>query len=182
MKHENFGDIILVMSGVKPACLLGFNNMEEFEYIKNKINKINKLSYLHYYIKSKKSIEYYILLSKSLTLIKLFNFILTKKNYTTPTFRYALGIVCGFPTCCIDNFRDCKYDIVRAYKKYKEKLGNKKDPYNLEFKVELYGKAEITRVKHDVIGHIPCSPDCVETRRIYKRYKSILLRAIKCQE
>ena len=82
-----------------------------------------------------------------------------------------IGVLCGIPECCIRKFLKFKAykpkGMEEVYGDYKRLLKSREDPYKL-----IINKTteEITVTKNRIF-HIPCSPNCKETKKLFNTYK-----------
>jgi len=80
---------------------------------------------------------------------------------------YMLGLLMGFPRCCIEQYAFKDGGILKAYERYKEECG-KEDPYNIKI-----SNREGYYIQTGVISHIPCSPRCKETWYLANKFKDL---------
>jgi hypothetical protein len=96
---------------------------------------------------------------------------------------YRLGRILGFPECCIRKFsRDTRAALKNKGTKYFYKSTNlyaltrylkqckKKDPYELSYSLKFNESA----YSSPSLSHIPCSPECIKTKKLSKKYKKAL--------
>ena len=147
-------EFYMVEKGIKSACFYTGNPKE--------LKKVIKLAscFKLYFIEK----DDWIVFSSDKTLMRLFD--LFKGHYKLR--HKILGIMCGYPDCCIKDYLKYQGDegFKKKYKKYKKMLSKKKDPYELEIKED---KESICFIK--ISHHIPCSPFCEETKKIMRIYK-----------
>jgi len=79
-----------------------------------------------------------------------------------------LGRYHGYPDCCIRAFRDDGCFGV-AWERYKEQLGSGRDP----FRLETYEDGEGWIWVFGYITHVPCSPECEQTKRIHEFHRGL---------
>ncbi len=80
-----------------------------------------------------------------------------------------LGLLLGYPKCCIDAFKENSLVSFKRYKNQCKMVG--KDPYNIKF---IPAKHDFGSIMSKLISHLPCSPECKETKIIAERYKKAL--------
>lgn len=139
---------------------------------------------------------------------KIYNCILsTNKSYVEQTIRSlyvgnttvasqtSLGLLLGYPKCCIDNWlkyfnKEDKYDFNRitydAYKSSKECNGYTNNLFNFSTRVysnnskkfykyiSLNGNSSVSFYNYQYISHIPCKYDCKKSIAISMKIKKIL--------
>lgn len=183
-KLELLTDVMLVAYGIKPAFLRYVTSSKEveeiIEVVKDFCCKMN-INNLGYFVCCNKIDEepkkiHWIAIGQRrvlelLPLIAIFN----EKGYFKEKYKSILmealhGYILGYPLCCIKNFILYDGDLIKVYKHYKKQLKGK-DKYNIRLVKERLGKKKILKILKDTIYHIPCSPDCEETAKLYKTYK-----------
>jgi len=138
-----------------------------------KIFNLEKLLFYHIPTKSKQKVPCVIF--GDADVLYLVNAIIkaNPKLVGTKEWNKIVGILCNIPICCIEEYLGCNSDIVKMYENYNKLLRGKKDPYNINLNSTIdkeTGEGEEAIVRK-VIFHVPCSPECKETKKLYLKYK-----------
>lgn len=176
-------ELFLVEKGVKPACIFLCNTKKEKEELISTIRFFYNILNLGKDMIAMRieegtnnlKVEYF-LFSKCEALIKLLNYLIQNIRLTEVQSIYILGIILGYPECCIKNYVNIYRSIKKAkefFENYKKKLKNSNDPFELKLvEFEFHKK---------YICHLPCSPYCKESlamRRKFKRLQKELVKKI----
>lgn len=85
---------------------------------------------------------------------------------------WLLGKVCRIPGCCIEKFFENGCNVVKSAELFMKQLNGEKDPY----KISINGR----KVSQFLINYVPCSPDCKQTKNLFKTYKYLWREMFKC--